>query len=73
MLIYLDIKITHLKIAPLVGNLEAGNLEGILHGCKLWKLKLSLMCFGGVQAKSLLAVTKYNLIYIFPSVSSHFS
>ena len=30
MLIYLDIKIPHLKIAPLVGNLEVGNLEGIL-------------------------------------------
>ena len=29
MLIYLDIKIPHLKIAPLVGNLEVGNLEGI--------------------------------------------
>ena len=32
MLIYLDIKIPHLKIAPLVGNLEVGNLEGILPG-----------------------------------------
>ena len=29
MLIYLDIKIPHLKIAPLVDNLEVGNLEGI--------------------------------------------
>ena len=28
-LISLDIKIPHLKIAPLVGNLEVGNLEGI--------------------------------------------
>ena len=26
----LDIKIPHLKIAPLVGNLEVGNLEDIL-------------------------------------------
>ena len=29
-MISLDIKIPHLKIAPLVGNLEVGNLEGIL-------------------------------------------
>ena len=28
-MISLDIKISHLKIAPLVGNLEVGNLEGI--------------------------------------------
>ena len=28
-MISLDIKIPHLKIAPLVGNLEVGNLEGI--------------------------------------------
>ena len=30
-MISLDINIPHLQIAPLVGNLEVGNLEGILN------------------------------------------
>ena len=29
-MISLDVNIPHLQIAPLVGNLEVGNLEGIL-------------------------------------------
>ena len=63
MLIYLDIKITHLKIAPLVGNLEVGNLEGIrpaAKGCKVFSLRkinkvktwLPILCLFSVAEKS---------------------